>query len=70
MAPTISREELKSKLDRNEKFILVETLPPEAYHHAHLPRALNLPPEQVKTLAPKLLPDKNADIVVYCGKLT
>ena len=30
--------------------------------------AINLPPDRVKELAPTLLPDKNADIVVYCAK--
>jgi rhodanese-related sulfurtransferase len=50
--------------------MLVETLPSAAYHHAHLPGAINLPPNQVTQLAPTLLPDKTADIVVYCAKPT
>ncbi len=67
---TISRTELKSKIDGKQNFKLVETLPPAAYEHAHLPGAINLPPDQVKSIAPKLLPDKQADIVVYCANLT
>ncbi|HEV8716060.1 MAG TPA: rhodanese-like domain-containing protein [Candidatus Binatia bacterium] len=70
MGATITREELKAKLDRGERFLLVETLPPQAYHHAHLPGAINLPPDRVRELAPALLPDKSAEIVVYCSKLT
>ncbi len=70
MVTTISRDELKLKIDRRETFILVETLPAAAYHHAHLPGAINLPPDQVTQLAPTLLPDKTADIVVYCAKPT
>ena len=65
MVAAISRDELKMKIDRAEKFRLVETLPAASYHHAHLPGAINLPPDQVKQLAPTLLPDKAADIVVY-----
>lgn len=68
--PTISRNELKQKLDQKDHFLLVETLAPNYYNHAHLPGAINLPPDQVRELAPRLLPDKAADIVVYCGKLT
>ena len=64
---TISRDELRSKLDRGDEFLLVETLPEEQYRHTHLPGAINLPPDAVRESAPELLPDKHADIVVYCG---
>jgi rhodanese-related sulfurtransferase len=67
---TISREELKEKMDRGESFTLVETLPETAYHHEHLPGAVNLPPDRVQELAPGLLPDKGAEIIVYCSKPT
>ena len=70
MVQTISRENLKAKMDQGEDFVLVETLSEEQYRHAHLPGALNLPPDQVKELASELLPDKEADIVVYCGSST
>ena len=70
MVKTISRDELKQKIDGKDDFILVETLPRVAYEHVHLPGAINLPSDQVKVLAPKLLPDKNADIVVYCASPT
>ena len=70
MTQTISRDELKEKIDRGDSFILLETLPPTAYEHAHLPGALNMPTEQVEQLAAKLLPDKQADIVVYCASPT
>ena len=67
---TISREELKEKIDRGEAFTLVETLQPVAYQHEHLPGALNLPPDRVRGLAPQLLPDKTAEIIVYCSSPT
>jgi rhodanese-related sulfurtransferase len=65
MVQTISRDELKQKIDRKDDFLLVETLANVAYQHAHLPHAINLPPDQVKELAPTLLPDKSSEIVVY-----
>jgi rhodanese-related sulfurtransferase len=68
MVNTISREDLKRKIDAMENFVLVETLGDAAYHHEHLPGALNLPPDRIAELAPTVLPDKNAEIVVYCAK--
>jgi len=68
--PTISRDELQQKIERKDNFLLVETLAPNYYNHAHLPGAINLPPDKVRELAPKLLPNPAAEIVVYCGKLT
>ena len=68
--PTISRDELKGKMERGEAFTLVETLPENAYHHAHLPGAVQLAPDRVGELAPQLLPDKGAEIVVYCSSPT
>ena len=67
MVAVISREELKAKLDRGHPVILVEALPEKYYRHAHLPGAINIPHDQVDALAPRLLPDKTAEIVVYCA---
>jgi len=67
---TISREELKRKMDGGEAFTLVETLQEVAYQHEHLPGAINLPPDRVRELAPGLLPDKAAEIIVYCSSPT
>ena len=67
MVQTISREELKAKIDRHDPFILAEVLAPGQYERAHLPGAVNLPPDRVTALAATLLPDKHQEIVVYCG---
>ena len=70
MPKTISRDELRMKIDRHDEFRLVETLPEAAYHHAHLPGAINLPPQKLAELAATLLPNKQAEIVVYCASPT
>jgi rhodanese-related sulfurtransferase len=67
MASTISTKDLKTQLDRKGSIKLVETLAPERYREAHLPGALNIPPEKIKELAPQLVPDKDAEIVTYCA---
>ena len=68
MESTISTEDLKTKLDRRQNIILVETLAPERYREAHIPGALNIPPERIKELALQLLPKKDAEIVTYCAR--
>ncbi len=67
MVATISREALKARIDRRENFHLVEALPEAAFEQAHLPGAINVPAARVRERAPQLLPDKGADIVVYCS---
>jgi rhodanese-related sulfurtransferase len=65
MDRAISTKELKSKIDQKQVTV-VETLAPERYREAHIPGALNIPPERIKELAPQLLPDKDTEIVTYC----
>jgi rhodanese-related sulfurtransferase len=66
MEGTISTKDLKGKLDRSENIKVVETLAPERYREAHIPGALNIPPDKIKELAPQVLPNKDAEIVTYC----
>jgi rhodanese-related sulfurtransferase len=68
--PMISRDELKTRLDQGDDLTLVEALSPPAYRDGHIPGAINLPSAQVRELAPKRLPDKAAEIVVYCASPT
>jgi rhodanese-related sulfurtransferase len=68
MVEDISREELKAKIERAEDFVLVETLDEEHYELTHLPGAVNLPPGQTDQ-AQELIPDKRAEVVVYCASV-
>ena len=52
-------------IERGDEFVLVDALSQEHYASSHLPGAVNLPYEFVDE-AEKLLPDKSAEIVVYC----
>jgi len=65
MDSTISTKDLKSKLDQKQVTV-VETRAPERYREVHIPRALNIPPERIKELAPQLLSNKDAEIITYC----
>jgi rhodanese-related sulfurtransferase len=66
-APAITLEELRQKLSSGTPITLVEILPPPRYREGHLPGAIYIPPIQLRELAPKRLPDKGAEIVVYCA---
>lgn len=70
MVETITRDELTEKIARHDKFRLVEVLPEAEFHQAHLPGAINLPPDQVSTLAFKRLRDRDAEIIVYSDSST
>lgn len=65
MVANITRERLKAKMDRRDDFVLVEALSKKHYESSHLPGAINLPYEFVDE-AETVLPDKDAEIVVYC----
>jgi rhodanese-related sulfurtransferase len=67
MKGTISTRDLKAKLDRKEPVKVVESLAPERYSEAHIPGALNLPPDKIRELAPQLLPNKGVEIITYCA---
>ena len=67
MLKQIDREELRRKLAANTPPVLVEALPEKYWRDWHLPGARHLPHDEVDRLAPGMLPDKGAEIVVYCA---
>ncbi|VAX09292.1 hypothetical protein MNBD_GAMMA25-2356 [hydrothermal vent metagenome] len=67
MTKTITREQIKEKLDTKESMIIIEALPEKYFDTEHLPGALNIPHNEIKTQASNRLPNKEAFIVVYCA---
>ena len=61
---TISREELKEKIERGDDFVLLEVLSEASYRREHLPGAIRF---QDMNLIPELLPDMTTDVVAYCS---
>ncbi len=70
MPSKISREELRQKMSRGDRFMLVEALPTFMYQEGHLPGAVDIPPGHVEELAPELVPDRSMEVVVYCASPT
>jgi len=66
----ISRQELQSKLTSRTPLVLLEALPAAYYERGHLPGARNLPHDQVRAMAAAIVPEKDAEIVVYCASPT
>ena len=70
MTPTITREDLLKRLDEKPRPVLIEALPERYFRDGHLPGALHMPQADVSELALSAVPDKAAEIVVYCASAT
>lgn len=70
MPKLIDRSTLAARLDAGRAPVLVEALPEKYWRDWRLPGARHLPHDQVPTLVPRVLPDKSAEIVVYCASAT
>ncbi|MGW6936006.1 rhodanese-like domain-containing protein [Lentzea sp. NPDC054927] len=75
MLSLISREELRKGIDAGT-LVVVDTMPAAYYEMEHLPGAVNIPgfpydqaAELTDRHAPDVLPDKAAEIVVYCANV-
>lgn len=64
---TISRDELKQRIDAGQRITLVEALPQRYFEAEHLPGAINIPHDEIRQRAVDELPDKDASIAVYCA---
>lgn len=67
MAHEITIQELSSRI---QNVTVVEVLPPPFFAQGHLPSAKNIPLEGFEATARAALPDRDAEIVVYCASLT
>jgi len=67
--PAISREELRRRL-ASASLAVVDVLPAESYAAGHIPGSISLPFDEIVSRAREVLPDRNAEIAVYCAKFT
>lgn len=67
MTQTITRDELKARLDNGNPVTIIEALPQRYYEAEHLPGAINIPHDEIREKASGQLPDKDATIVTYCA---
>jgi len=66
LSEAISRQEIRRRL-RDPSLTVVDVLPASSYADGHLPAAVSLPLEEIAARASAFLPDRAAEIAVYCG---
>jgi rhodanese-related sulfurtransferase len=64
--PVIDAEQLKSHMRGNQKAVLIDARPAEEYRQAHIPGAINIPPERMKGEITRLPKNKKIPIIFYC----
>jgi rhodanese-related sulfurtransferase len=69
-ANEITVAELAARLQSPQPPLVAEILGPQYFAVGHLPGALNLPLEGFSEAAQRALPNKSADVVVYCASST
>ncbi|APR74668.1 Transcriptional regulator, ArsR family protein [Minicystis rosea] len=67
MIETITLPELRERAENGDPLTLAEVLPSAYYASGHIPGAVNLPLDGLDATAARLLPDRAADVVVYCS---
>lgn len=67
MTRIVTRDELQARIRANPELVLLEALPEKYYADWHLPGAKHFPHDRARQLAPAVVPDLSAEIVVYCA---
>lgn len=62
----ITAAEAKQKMAANPQAVVLDVRTAEEFREKHIPKAVLLPLAEVKEKAAVVLPDKNAEILVYC----
>ena len=63
----VSVDDVKTKLDRGEKFVLVDVREESEWAKDHLPGAIHLGKGVIERDVEQRVPDLNAPLVLYCG---
>ncbi len=60
-------DEIKSRLDRGDRFLLVDVREESEWAKDHLPGAIHLGKGVIERDVEQKVPDLNAEMVLYCG---
>src|ERR1700694_2375146 len=60
-------DDVKAKMDRGEKFLLIDVREESEYAKDHLPGAVHLGKGIIERDIEQRVPDTNAPLVLYCG---
>lgn len=67
MTDTITATDLRAALDGPAPPVLIDTLPGTVFAKGHIPGAINIRSDDILAEAPARLPDREAEIVIYCA---
>ena len=62
----ITAQQAKEIMNTEQGYIILDTRTQEEYDEGHIPGAILIPHDQIKTTAERILTDKNQLILVYC----
>ena len=60
-------DEVKARLDRGDKFVLVDVREESEFQKDHLPNAIHLGKGVIERDIEQKIPDLNTPLVLYCG---
>lgn len=60
-------DDVKAKLDRGEKFVLIDVREESEYAKDHLPSAIHLGKGIIERDIEERVPDLNTPLILYCG---
>jgi rhodanese-related sulfurtransferase len=63
----VTIDDVKAKLDRREKFVLIDVREESEYAADHLPGAVHLGKGIIERDVEDRVPDQNTPLVLYCG---
>jgi rhodanese-related sulfurtransferase len=63
----VSIDDVKARLDRGDKFVLVDVREESEYAKDHLPRAIHLGKGVIERDIEERVPELNTPVVLYCG---
>ncbi|MBR5153157.1 MAG: rhodanese-like domain-containing protein [Clostridia bacterium] len=66
MYKQISAEDAKKIMDSGENHIILDAREQDEFDEGHIPKAILIPYTEIKSKAEEMLPDKDAQILVYC----
>ena len=60
-------DEVKARMDKGEKIILIDVREESEWNAGHLPDAIHIGKGIIERDIEKFVPDKSAEVILYCG---
>ncbi len=64
--PIVTAEQVKSRIQEKKKVVVIDSRTPEEYQEGHIPGAVNIPPDRMKTETARFPKDRKTSMIFYC----